>query len=565
MLAPEEYTMKEGYKVTITKTVGSSWVDDFGNDIKTIKLSGSLYSYYFGNVPSSIGEISPIGISGLDEFFKLRYITSRFRDPNSQLNNSNLLSVFPEIDVLMSVVNNIKPTYDNIGIVYHDYDDNNHYEVIFTDSTWTRSKSDPYTINYSLELKTVGEYTNLYSLGVSLVRKKETLMGILTSTRDDINDTINDINSITTFPSQTQNDIKQLLNIANTAYNNIQNFLSGQIDDSTKLISSAQDLLNQLSSTQANMTMDLLSSKTDNITIVINNYETENPNYLIEDSNGIQLLADIAKLNISLSTLTSLDNYTSNILKSSNIADDKELDSDEFEKNIVGNNVTTPNQNTFVVKDILYYQIQQQDTLSKIALKFYGDYTKYNLISTINNVRTEDFLNDALLGQNIMIPLQTIINTKLLTNNLVYSKKLDVSTPNERKLQILGSDISLDQDREIIADGSGDLPMDYGEDCFVDNIIDRVLFPVGTLLPLHSDWGININLGDIPSSAALSKLIDNITKQVSADPRTQYAYVDKKNISMVADTIQINLKYKAYTGEEDNKNIAQQILAASSN
>ena len=188
LLPPEEYSIQEGYKATITKTISDAWVDDFGNDIKQIKLSGSLYSYYLGNTLNN--EKIPIntGISGLDEIFKLRYIVSRFRDPYTINNESSLKSAFPEINSLMAIITTSKPTYDNIGIIYHDYDDNNHYEIIFTNFTMSRSKNDPYTINYVIEMKTLKEHNGIYSIGLSNIIKKELMTSAILQANQQLTD-----------------------------------------------------------------------------------------------------------------------------------------------------------------------------------------------------------------------------------------------------------------------------------------------------------------------------------------------------------------------------------------
>ena len=57
LLPPESYSMKEGYKVTVNKTINGAWVDDFGNDVKKISLKGSLYSYYFGVPATKFGGV----------------------------------------------------------------------------------------------------------------------------------------------------------------------------------------------------------------------------------------------------------------------------------------------------------------------------------------------------------------------------------------------------------------------------------------------------------------------------------------------------------------------------
>jgi len=565
LLPPEEYTIQEGYKATVTKTMSDAWVDDFGNDIKVIKLTGSLYSYYVGNIFNSENIPVNTGISGLDEFFKLRYIVSRFRDPNGTDNHSELKSVFPEINALMALIGSSKATYENIGIVYHDYDDNNHYEVIFTNFTMSRSKADPWTINYTIEMKTIREYSGIYSLGLGRVLKKESLSDILTAARDQFYNVIAISQQLSSLPSEISDDWNQVVSFANDMIAGVQSLVDNTITDYTQIITNALNTRDQLVNIAYNITKVIFSDKiSESIDSILTKYREEDPNYLITNQNYINVLAGISGMNLALSLVIAIDKFVNNLQKKEISVSDLVLTAEQFEKNIPNNFVASDTvQRGYVYKDSVYYTIQSGDTLSKITRKFYGDYSQYNLILDANGLTTESFINDAIVGQNIMIPQQTVINYTTLTKNLVYTKRLEISTPQERQLQVLGSDLDLDSNREFVVDGTGDFGMVYGQDCYEANIFDRIIYQTNSLNPLHPEWGINLYIGNVPSAVILSKLIDAVTKQVSLDPRTNFCYINKKDVTKIGDTIKINLRYKPYSGSENVLDVGNLLSNAS--
>jgi hypothetical protein len=566
LLAPEEYTIQEGYKVSINKTISNAWVDDFGNDIKTIKLSGSIYSYYVGTIFNSEKVPIHIGISGLDEFFKLRYIVSRFRDTNSQNTNSEIKSVFPEVSQLMSAIGESKASYENIGIVYHDYDDNNHYEVIFTNFTMSRSKNDPFTINYSIEMKTLKEYDRIYSTGIGKIGRKESLNEIFNIAKEKFDDILERGEAIVSLPVAMGKNWNEMLQTTHYMNESIEKFLNGTIDDYTQFITLAMDTKDDVLDLQTEILNIFFSDKIgESIEDIMEKYREEEEDYLVEDQKVINLMALVSENILNLSLIISAEKYTNNLQKKTTVnIENRIITTEQFEKNIINNNVTVNDENSgFVYRDYIYYEVQQEDTLPKIAKKFYSDYEQYNIIAEVNNVTTKDFLDDGMLGYNLMIPLTTTFSFDILSKNLVYYKKSTLSTTQERQIQILGSDFELSNTRDFVTDGSGDIAMLYGQDCYEENILDRIKYKTNTLDLLHPEWGVNIYAGDVPSSIILSRLIDNITKQVSDDPRTQYCFIDKKNINIEEDAVKVNLKYKTYTGNENYINIGDIISKSS--
>jgi LysM repeat protein len=208
-----------------------------------------------------------------------------------------------------------------------------------------------------------------------------------------------------------------------------------------------------------------------------------------------------------------------------------------------------------VSKDKTYYTVVQGDNLQNLALKFYGDYDKATLIMQANGVTNKSFENQSLVGQSILVPLLDSSVSPILKNNLVYYRRLKIATPQERQLQILGGDLNLDNNRQIQADGSGDLLMLFGQDCYLANITDRLKFQTGTLMPIHPEWGINLEIGNVPANIFTSRAANNIDGQINLDPRTKTGYVDRENLDLQADTLKVPVFLKSYSGSENTIDI----------
>jgi len=577
LLPPEEYSMSEGYKVTVTKTSGGGWVDDFGNDFKTLRLSGSLHSYYSGypvskpNIESgalssakdfvkktgegiiqqgkrlgnsllnTVGINIPglAGLSGLDEFFKLRWIVSRLRDVYIGDQGQQIFSKAPndisDLNTILSLEGG-NALYDKLVIVYHDYDDNNHYEVIFTNFTMNRTKDDPFTINYTIEMTCMREFKNIY-LGLGKVTKKESPFEIIDDFRNTYNTLLNTFEEITNIPNQIVSYFTALKTAANNLYNDLVLFGDNVSANWNNFVSK----INGVEEKNDDFEERLFTSTSG---LPITDLENETAQ-LDEDLLNIQDALEQNK--IKLNEMKGTEKYygISEQEKIYNV-DDKTLEDTDFLSDQI-----QKQENAFISRNRVYYEVQQGDTLPKLGNKFYGDYTKGNIIGEANDLKNSDFENEVLLGRNIIIPLDYKSPSKLLDNNLVYYKKLKQATPKERQLQILGNDFDLNNNREIVVDGTGDLGLVYGENCYLENIEDRCKYSRGTLNPIHPNWGIMLEIGNAPSSVAIQRIFENIETQALSDPRTKQAFVSKEEADLTGDTLRIPLHLKPYSGKEE--------------
>lgn len=586
LLPPEEYSMTEGYKVTVTKTAGGGWIDDFGNDFKQLRLSGSLYSYYSGypttinNVNSSLesgiiggakkfaknignkvveqgkrfteGAANIFGVSipglkgmsGLEEFFKLRYIVSRFRDDFKSIPKGISQE---DYDKIISATEG-KSLYDKIGIIFHDYDDNNHYEIVFTNFTMNRSKDDPFTIKYTIEMTCLKEDTHDF-LGIGKVVQRENPFAIIKDFQTTYSEVLDALSALNNIPNQILNNYNALITLGEDLENEINRFVRNIASNWRELVSRINDVQS------ANDDFEkLIFTSTTGKPITDLEDETEE---LPEEYLNIQ--KELERQKESLAHLKGTEKYYS-LEEQEKIynLEEKVLETSDFNAD-----AEEKQDNVYTSKNKVYYIVKQGDTLSRLAYTFYGDHKKSSIIGDANDLKNSDFENDGMIGKNIVIPLEFKSPEKSLDNNLVYFKKLKQATAKERQLQVLGNDFELNSNREILADGTGDIAMVYGEDCYIENIHDRIRFPEGTLSPIHPEWGIILDVGKAPASIALRKTLNNIEKQALSDPRTKKAIVDETESSFEADSLKVLLRTTPYSGQEgliDAKDVVAGLL-----
>lgn len=598
LLPPEEYSIQEGYKITVNKTISGAWIDDFGNDFKNIKISGSLYSYYVGTpaktslaaekLPPFVRNLknqafgladefkklagsfsNQVGldipgleiISGLDEFFKLRYILSRFRDtkPKENLTSDQaIVKKFPDIGPILTKVKEGKKLFTDIAIIYHDYDDNNHYEVVFNDFSMSRSAKDPFTIMYSIQLTGIKEFANQYS-GIGQAKRKEDPFSVLNNILNSISEISDQLIAIINLPTLLLTEIAKLIDLttstADGIKNIIKNFGVNAQNEISKISESGLILQESCQNFLSVVTENAFPTKySEQIDDVVEKYENEEDGYLITDENYLSALSYGKQLEQQAIVLNSIDNYFSDYISEITFDEISTLNQDDFDIEIENSN--QKQENILLLRDKYYYQVIEGDTLQNIANKFYGNYEQYKIISEINDLSNSDFEDDAMAGKNIIIPSLYNVSAKETSFNLVYYPKKYIFTPRERQIQILGNDISLNENRQFIVDGSGDLALIYGEDCYIENIIDRIKYVIGSLNPIHPNWGISIEIGSVPASITLSKLYDSIEQQVSLDPRTEFVYIDREKSSIIGDTVNVQLYYKPINGYEKVINIS---------
>jgi hypothetical protein len=140
MMPPKNKTTVENTRSTLTPTLGGNYLTDAGNSIKQVTLSGKLWFPHVGS-PDNPLAITAAGlnkqIDGLTEFFKLQFMLIRYRDYTMEKNaavtipiaamakSSEIVALYKKVESLVN--NKIGALYDQLRVIFHDYDMNDHY------------------------------------------------------------------------------------------------------------------------------------------------------------------------------------------------------------------------------------------------------------------------------------------------------------------------------------------------------------------------------------------------------------------------------------------------------
>jgi hypothetical protein len=598
LLGPTEQSIDEGYKLTVNKTMGGAWIDDFGNDVKKISVAGSLYTYYLG-VPSSaaptdlpsipgleagaaaaidVGQgilAGPTGISALDEFFKLRYILSRFRDSKSiggfavpsivpSPGEVKLFSVFPELSQLyVEIATGREANNENFVFIYHDYDDGNHFEVIIEKFMAKRSASDPFTVNYNIEMTAIApDSSDLRTFGKTGRGLKETAISVSKGASELFNKAFSDLKELTgidsegsaseaaeaasSIPAGLKKEFDSIINLTDNFKDTLDQFTTGVRSDSDVLKADAVENRDKIDFFKVQFIAASLGISEDDLI---------NENADIDDIGALEIYNSFTKISFQLAILSGIDFYGNNN-ENQNVfleEDQPSVRDTDFDSETQGGGVTGRAQNASQSVQIIYYVVEQGDTLARLGNKFYGDFTLGSLIGQVNRIDNKDIEQDKMLGESIKIPLLGTPIELQNDTNLVYSLITQRTPISTRQTQVLGSDIKLsDGDRAIVVDGTGDLAVVSGVECYQENIKDRFAHKQGILGPAVPGFGLPLSqVGEIPEPLRITKIIEFMETQAYSDPRTKIARVQRDTLSLKADTIRAKIMLRPLSGSED--------------
>jgi hypothetical protein len=160
-------------------------IGDAGNDFKTISITGELYEYGVVNPDNPLGVFfrpSPRNSTGLEEFFKLRYMLMRYRDytmtrkgkllaPNFNTPATRSVNALQKY-VSKQIENQLGALADEIRTVWHCEDKGDHFFVKISEFSYDVSADKQFTIIFNATLEAY-EVDNLYSGKVNTGKIKE--------------------------------------------------------------------------------------------------------------------------------------------------------------------------------------------------------------------------------------------------------------------------------------------------------------------------------------------------------------------------------------------------------
>lgn len=583
LLPPKNYRIRENFLVNATKTISGVHVDDYGNDMKDISVSGNIHFFYAAQPPNPLKESGPervlrdlanqaIGaavdlaqqalptallnaipgldfLTGLQEMFRLRYIVSRLRDkyPGGKFSKPPL--GLRGIERLLALQGY---RHKDVKVVYHDWDDNNHFEVVFQSFEITRDSGDVFSFDYAIEMKAVAEVDfdefiigdtgtkpkvdtvaeNMNNIILGVIEPLDSALDVAT---DLIDTGTNILNGATALVGEGGIINRMVEQRRNKFYQSIEEIVQ-QFEE----FEIAYGIIDAGLDEQAVGIADLTSPEP-----TLSSFETQ---LLIENQqNQIEIANLLYKLLSAYNVIANLQKYLTDTREIqqrlvSNTSQNRVLNSEEFfddEDDIVANQERT----TFQL-----YEVQGGDNAFNLAFEFFGDFGLYNLILDENDLFLTDFDNNKLAGTFIRIPLADAPPPPDLETNLIYVVRKPFPTQKEKEIETFGTDLALTNDGDLIADGTGDLQMLEGVDALVANIEDRLENDQGSLNEQHPGWGVKDIVGIAGSINNLTILADAIESQANKDPRVQVAVFDRASFRVEADRIFYNLNITPISG-----------------
>jgi len=616
ILPPEEVSVSESPRSALHPTLTGGYLVDFGNEFKDISIRGQCH-FYYANVPGTNtypvlrdNESPPI-VNGYEEWIKLRFLLSRYRDytmtpggklgkfipPFALLGNPGMLSTAILIDqVTRNVGSKIGALADQVKLVFHDWDEDSHFYCKVESFSGNRSKSDPFTVMYDIALKAyrVDETrTGLSNAGNGAITKKEpaweymrkiqivsgdfspaTVPGdiqygegeesfILPAT-----DTPVAADSALTFGTSggysVNKYIPQELLVSQEVLEISQRleFLRGELQ---KAVATAQ--------TQTKPIADVIGTLPEQTIAAVQDLKSQIENYTVPQEvfddflagalafsevasfdvlayyNELQKL-EIATAGYQVALITAADTSVQplNPGGGSGIGYLGILNSSEFDNPSFDYPVTD------IPQAYIYYQVKEGETSPQIAAKVFpdGDYSRWPTILDLNGITESDFLDGNVpAGTLIKIPIPGNVAVQG-EDNMVFEMPPENPSPSQLQNFLYGSEIGLNNRRFTISAG-GDLLKVRGSDSVIQDWVLRFARNEGELNPLHPIDGIlsiNDYGDDIPYAITLDRLINDLRVKTELDPRIQTASIDLNSLRIEGDKVFVNMKIVMIGGDE---------------
>ena len=553
MMPPKSKTTSESTRSSTVPTLSGNYNVDGGNSTKEINLSGKLYFPYVGSPDNPVARDN-IGLdntlNGLEELMKLRWMLIRYRDYTLTSNAKitvpiSILPVSKEINILYRKIasklkNKTGALYDEIKLIYHDYDDDDHYYVRVDNFSKTQSDSNYIAADYSIQLE--GFEPADFSRNPNPSQNRRSTNESI----DIINTQISQIDFDSSLTS-IQTEIGYNSSFTNAVLNISENL--SQISIENENIQAGKSTANSILPTLiATIFNDLETSFSDflNTFLSISQKELYDSGDLTLDEivsqdlvsfyNSLQKVKiQIESLSGVLNSLVKLDEirYNSN---SDNYTLTEEQFSDESSK--------VENTTNF-----FYYTILEGDTARIIAQRELKDQELFINILQLNDISENDFIDNNLVGEKIKIPFPLSVTSRG-EDNLVYE-----SDYNNSEKFLFGSDLSLGINNEIKISETGDIFSVEGIENAFSNIESRLNNNRGSLNVFHPTWGtVPIDDGNTPFLVKIDRYLTDVVTQIQADPRVESAQMDLDKLELKDERISVPIKI-FFIGTEQTKEV----------
>jgi len=520
LIPPESYQAQYGYRMTLHKTLGGQTFDFMGADAPMFTLSGSLWSYWIDMLPapfgadplgnlsgvppgvaqaanemasnvvnnlakaatSFMGAIFPINtMTGLEEFFRLKYMLYDFFLPNAKdtvpVSVMRLGKPLSGLGWLKTKAQNSENNFNNLSLIYHDYDDNIHWEVVPTGSlSIARDKTDPFTVKWSMSFVGIRD-TRTRPYSVPIIDKRIDADQIM----KEVAEALAAANPMTMFYQAERNLVQEMKSFNKLStktigdkYNEaISRYKQGQVSSYREVNNQSDFIINTARESMSEI--PYLIGMTAGEAIAESESQNQSQNILdfgvSEEMYNVSLFMLMAAEIKSLGVFESKKTYEKDGRSINSLRYMPSITEDMFGQSEVASSNTyrlfENNWKPYVIKD--------GDSLGRIATKEMGDYTRFPEIISLNKIDVHRFARGEYTGVTIKIPA---INKNVYTNdrNMVYSWETSILEES------IGRDFNTGSGNDLLIDNSGDISLSGNIEGFRGNIVDALQYGQGVLV-----------------------------------------------------------------------------------
>jgi hypothetical protein len=625
VIPPEDYSVSEPWRGELVPTVGGGYHADFGNDFKTITVKGSSHFYFAASARTGNtyqGNYSD-AINGFEEFIKLRFLVSRYRDytlskgsklgrftfPVALAQNASLASSMALVTKVRTYIGQrVGALTDQIEMYWHNYDDDDHFKVKIDSWETSRSKSDPFTVNWNISMRAMEIDTKrtgyVFSQGVTYIKKTtpdvirsvSTFIGGLAPAasptqvaitppggtvavttsgafQSSSSSTISTVTTVTTgislisstglpsqiafygtIPSLTSYlaELRANFVIASNAV------LGGSTTASVAMGTIPQDIQSTIASIQSQIVQCVVP--TANLTAY---YAGTNALSLYADTDTMAFWSDLNLISMAFNDIIIALNVESSVpnqpISSSEISMVNQsgvmmtLDTDQF-PNSAGTTSSVISQDY----DWGYYTIRMGDTVPSIASQLFPDkdYTHMSTIMQINQISQNDINSGVSVGQVIRYPLQSMSAVGRSPENMVYEPEPKTYTSDAIQKYLYGTDI-LVQNKKLKITSDGNYAKVSGIDAVAQIFEQRMARREGGLNPMHPEDGLSPPNDHVnsPFPIRLERIFTDYEQKAMIDPRISSAVINRKTMKLRGTALYIDMTITLVNSETITKQI----------
>ncbi|KKM04505.1 hypothetical protein LCGC14_1763580, partial [marine sediment metagenome] len=465
-IPPENMEIEEDQRISETETFGGVFLDDYGEGLKPIRISGhtggsTLRLTYSRGSSKNKGK----KFDGRSAFFYFRDTLMRYKSVESRkttYQNYDLyiydLSTIPaKQDISMYPIENIAEGY----------------ACYLKKFKMTRSKERPLFYNYSIELvavRALGTYNEMAKSPVPSTNNPLSLIGALRRGLRLTKGYFTDVRNV-------MDSVSDVLDVIDDLEGQLRAFINQAGD----LVYYPFALASRVLTMIVGLT-DLAEAAYTTMVVTAGKSETTFYNILSilrgTSSSSAALVAYSKTPDASARLINKISREDSRV--QSSIAQFKDLTEQESEitSNVLSQSIAT--ETIYYIYGYIIVSARQDTTLERLSIEYFDSVDFIELIAIFNGIKGDSEIES---GDQIRIPV--ITKGKNPENNYVYS---------DLRGDIYGSDIRLDASGKVVVMASGDLARVEGVDNLVQAANLRLNDQLGSRLRLTL-YGIQDSIG----------------------------------------------------------------------